>query len=264
MLVFPEQVLHGAIPNRDFLHLYGPGKPVGAGRRVQDARHVDLDRAGRRSGATAGAHRRGVRDDAAMGTTDRGRRRGDHGDHHPSARRSHGDGVGRRRRARAVGDGRRAARATAVGGTARRCRAALPTGSGHRGRARLRGDLGRARDPPAQAVAGRLRARPQPVPRARRARRPGPRAVRHGHPTGVPTAERAALAAAAVVVALRRVPPAGGRVERTRMADLVAAAAGTAHALARAAGRVRRYCSPWSGGRCGVEAQRPRLDARSS
>ena len=25
MLVFPEQVLHGAIPNRDFLHLYGPG-----------------------------------------------------------------------------------------------------------------------------------------------------------------------------------------------------------------------------------------------
>lgn len=25
MLVFPEQVLHGQIPNRDFLHLYGPG-----------------------------------------------------------------------------------------------------------------------------------------------------------------------------------------------------------------------------------------------
>jgi hypothetical protein len=25
MLVFPEQVLNGAIPNRDFLHLYGPG-----------------------------------------------------------------------------------------------------------------------------------------------------------------------------------------------------------------------------------------------
>jgi hypothetical protein len=25
MLVFPELVLHGAIPNRDFLHLYGPG-----------------------------------------------------------------------------------------------------------------------------------------------------------------------------------------------------------------------------------------------
>ena len=25
MLVFPDQVLHGAIPNRDFLHLYGPG-----------------------------------------------------------------------------------------------------------------------------------------------------------------------------------------------------------------------------------------------
>src|SRR5258706_13332594 len=25
MLVFPEQVLKGAIPNRDFLHLYGPG-----------------------------------------------------------------------------------------------------------------------------------------------------------------------------------------------------------------------------------------------
>ena len=25
MLVFPEIVLHGAIPNRDFLHLYGPG-----------------------------------------------------------------------------------------------------------------------------------------------------------------------------------------------------------------------------------------------
>src|SRR4051794_12659512 len=25
MLVFPEQVLRGAIPNRDFLHLYGPG-----------------------------------------------------------------------------------------------------------------------------------------------------------------------------------------------------------------------------------------------
>ncbi len=25
MLVFPEQVLHGAIANRDFLHLYGPG-----------------------------------------------------------------------------------------------------------------------------------------------------------------------------------------------------------------------------------------------
>lgn len=24
MLVFPEQVLHGLIPNRDFLHLYGP------------------------------------------------------------------------------------------------------------------------------------------------------------------------------------------------------------------------------------------------
>jgi len=25
MLVFPEAVLHGAVPNRDFLHLYGPG-----------------------------------------------------------------------------------------------------------------------------------------------------------------------------------------------------------------------------------------------
>jgi len=25
MLVFPEWVLHGAIPDRDFLHLYGPG-----------------------------------------------------------------------------------------------------------------------------------------------------------------------------------------------------------------------------------------------
>src|ERR1700716_4082834 len=25
MLVFPEQVLKGALPNRDFLHLYGPG-----------------------------------------------------------------------------------------------------------------------------------------------------------------------------------------------------------------------------------------------
>src|SRR5215471_18027931 len=25
MLAFPEQVLKGAIPNRDFLHLYGPG-----------------------------------------------------------------------------------------------------------------------------------------------------------------------------------------------------------------------------------------------
>src|SRR5215471_14837360 len=25
MLAFPEEVLHGAIPNRDFLHLYGPG-----------------------------------------------------------------------------------------------------------------------------------------------------------------------------------------------------------------------------------------------
>ena len=25
MLVFPERVLHGDFPNRDFLHLYGPG-----------------------------------------------------------------------------------------------------------------------------------------------------------------------------------------------------------------------------------------------
>src|SRR3954454_14180492 len=25
MLIFPEEVLRGAIPNRDFLHLYGPG-----------------------------------------------------------------------------------------------------------------------------------------------------------------------------------------------------------------------------------------------
>ena len=25
MLVFPDRLLHGAIPNRDFLHLYGPG-----------------------------------------------------------------------------------------------------------------------------------------------------------------------------------------------------------------------------------------------
>src|SRR5450759_3842494 len=25
MLVFPERVLRGAIPNKDFLHLYGPG-----------------------------------------------------------------------------------------------------------------------------------------------------------------------------------------------------------------------------------------------
>src|SRR5438309_2224336 len=25
MLVFPEQVLRGAVPHRDFLHLYGPG-----------------------------------------------------------------------------------------------------------------------------------------------------------------------------------------------------------------------------------------------
>ena len=25
MLVFPERVLEGAVPNKDFLHLYGPG-----------------------------------------------------------------------------------------------------------------------------------------------------------------------------------------------------------------------------------------------
>ena len=25
MLVFPERFLHGDIPNRDYLHLYGPG-----------------------------------------------------------------------------------------------------------------------------------------------------------------------------------------------------------------------------------------------
>src|SRR5438093_13741076 len=26
MLVFPERLLHGDLPNRDFLHLYGPGR----------------------------------------------------------------------------------------------------------------------------------------------------------------------------------------------------------------------------------------------
>ena len=45
MLVFPEQVLKGAIPNRDFLHLYGPGQPVGAGGRVQGVRRLAAQRA---------------------------------------------------------------------------------------------------------------------------------------------------------------------------------------------------------------------------
>ena len=45
MLVFPERVLKGDIPNRDFLHLYGPGQPVGAGRRVQGVRRLAADRA---------------------------------------------------------------------------------------------------------------------------------------------------------------------------------------------------------------------------
>ena len=34
MLVFPERLLDGDLPNRDFLHLYGPGIALGAGRGV--------------------------------------------------------------------------------------------------------------------------------------------------------------------------------------------------------------------------------------
>ena len=40
MLVFPERILAGDLPHKDFLHLYGPGLAVGAGRVVQGARRL--------------------------------------------------------------------------------------------------------------------------------------------------------------------------------------------------------------------------------
>src|SRR5439155_11888635 len=63
------------------------------------------------------------------------------------------------------------------------------------------------------------------------------RPVRDGPPTGLPAAERPAAAAASQLVALRRVPPTGGRVERPAVADPVATATSAAHALARSSRR---------------------------
>ena len=149
----PSGSSHGDLPNQDFLHLYGPGQPLGARRRLQGVRHPARDRAALRAARSRSASCSGCSGWPASGAA---RSRCSAAvialDHHRAADRAHRARVGRRRRARAprrcsptlarAGDGsrdatRRAALGWAlVGGLVAGLRAAVPARSRRRGRAR--------------------------------------------------------------------------------------------------------------------------------
>ena len=225
MLVFPERVLQGDIPNRDFLHLYGPGSLwalAGAfkvfGVSLLTERLFGLAAADRRScsastrSPAAGAARSRSRARVAVGA-----------DHHPV--RAHRAGVGRRGRPRRWSGsppGRRRPRAddesrargfAFVSGVLLGARAAVPPRSRRRGRARdarARLGLDAARAQPAARRASRSASSPYLDP----PRRPPDRATScdgHGARAGVRPARRAPPAGPAAVGPPRRLPAARRR-----------------------------------------------------
>ena len=220
MLVFPELVLHGAIPNRDFLHLYGPGSLwalAGAfkvfGVSLLTERLFGL---GQQLAIVFGIYAL----DAPVGPDHRGGRRGDVGaDHRPV--RVDRAGMGRRGRPRSARPRGRPpcprARCRRRGRTQR-----APVGAHRRRVARRRSPVpprpdarrrplelrARARHAPGarEATAPRARDRYRSVrdpPRDRGARQ---RVARHGARSRVPLPRRAQPADPAPVVARRRLP----------------------------------------------------------
>ena len=103
MLVFPELVLQGQVPNRDFLHLYGPGS-LWALAGIFKVFGTTL--ATERGGGLAAAARGGVRrlcPAAPLGSLGSGSRWGHGGGHPRTHHRPHGPGVDRRSRPRPLG-----------------------------------------------------------------------------------------------------------------------------------------------------------------
>ena len=73
MLVFPERVLDGDVPNRDFLHLYGPGSLWALAGAVQGVRRLAAHRAAVRARAADARRVRRLRARASLGPHPRGR-----------------------------------------------------------------------------------------------------------------------------------------------------------------------------------------------
>ena len=131
MLVFPERVLAGDIPNKDFLHLYGPGSLwVLAGVYKVFGTQLVVERLF--ALLAADRHRaRHVRAGPVLGPDRRALLRRDRARHHRAADRAHRARLGRRRRARAPRPARDAARPAHGCGTdaeRRRCGWALVGG----------------------------------------------------------------------------------------------------------------------------------------
>ena len=100
MLVFPERLLHGDIPNRDFLHLYGPGSLWVARRRVQGVRRHAHASACSGLLQQAGVGVRRLLRRPLVGPAARGGVRAARARDHAAARRAHRLRVGRRGRPR--------------------------------------------------------------------------------------------------------------------------------------------------------------------
>ena len=101
MLVFPERVLHGDFPNKDFLHLYGPGSLwVLAGLDEGPRRHAH-ERAALRAAPADRRRRRHLLAGPGVGPAPRALLRAAVAALHRPAARPHRPRVGRRRRARA-------------------------------------------------------------------------------------------------------------------------------------------------------------------
>ncbi len=204
MLAFPERMLKGAVPNVDFLHLYGPGSLRRAGRRgtrssasastSSDVRPAPAHRPDRRDlrarpglGPVAGGGCALLRDVPGA---------------HPD--RPVGAGLERRRRARAVERGARAAgcapgssgrwRWWVAAGVLAGCRPRLPARPGDRARPRAR--LAAVAAAGARAV-GPAAASASPSGCSRCSstwsRRASDRRARHGHRPRVQAARRAQL-----------------------------------------------------------------------
>ena len=265
MLVFPELVLQRAVPNRDFLHLYGPGSlwVLAGALQARSARSLQVERAvgflqhlGVVVGVLAAVRPWGRWVAAAGGVAAAV-------DHRP-ADRAHRPGLGRR--ASPSGCGRVVTVALRPAPEPAIARLLASWSS-----AGLLGGVGAplpARPRLAVGLSGARRAaRPGREPRAplatsaRLAAGVAPYLVHLAmaglgnvidgpvRRAGLRPPRRAAAAAAAVVGLLRRLPPAGRAAHRAAVAVPAPPVAGAAHAVAAAAPRRRhrRSSSPGVG-----------------
>ena len=223
MLVFPERVLHGDIPNKDFLHLYGPGSlwVLAAIYKVFGTQLVDERLFGL---AAADRHRaRHVRAGPLLGPDRRALLRRDRARHHPAADRARphspgpaasGSGSSACSR-RSPGDERSRPDTSDAARLGARRRASSPAprcSSGSTSSSRSASPTLAALWGTDMALQAALRRRGSRVgvvglPRAPRHGRARQRLRRHGHRPGLQPPRRAQAPGAAAVGPPRRLPP---------------------------------------------------------